>query len=122
MTVQYTDSQLVTGVRLTDVPRSGQTVSGYGGKVPTRYMLKYAGRWHRVYAMAYGNSASVYIVSGGQDLFLDTDTEHRVEKHRDHDAVVTCGNCGKSWCEACDPAPSALCHSCHGRGYSTAQV
>ena len=32
---------------------------------------------------------------------------------------VTCGNCGESWCEKCDPAPAALCHTCHGRGYST---
>lgn len=34
--------------------------------------------------------------------------------------VVTCGNCHNAWCEACDPAPAALCHTCHGRGYSTA--
>lgn len=32
---------------------------------------------------------------------------------------VTCGNCGKSWDESRDPAPSALCHWCHGRGEST---
>lgn len=42
--------------------------------------------------------------------------------HPDHGAKVTCGNCGQSWCEACDPAPSALCHYCHGRGYSTAPI
>lgn len=36
--------------------------------------------------------------------------------------IVTCGICGRSWCEQCDPAPSALCHWCHGRGYSTAPV
>jgi hypothetical protein len=78
MAVQYTDSQLVTDVRVTSVPRSGQTVSGYGGKVPTPYMLKYAGIWHRVYAMAYGNSASVYIIVKGEDFFLDTDTEYRL--------------------------------------------
>lgn len=35
-------------------------------------------------------------------------------------AVATCGGCGASWCGDCDPAPSALCHYCHGRGYSTA--
>jgi hypothetical protein len=80
MTVQRTDSQLVTDARVTDVPRSGQTVSGYGGKIPTRYMLKYAGIWRRVYAMAYGNSASVYIIVKGEDFFLDTDTEYRLEK------------------------------------------
>ncbi len=35
---------------------------------------------------------------------------------------VTCGNCGNSWCERCDPAPSAQCHTCTGRGYSTAPL
>lgn len=34
--------------------------------------------------------------------------------------VVTCGRCGKAWCERCDPAPSALCHYCNGRGSSLA--
>lgn len=37
-------------------------------------------------------------------------------------ARATCGNCGASWCSRCDPAPSALCHSCHGRGHSTAEI
>lgn len=36
--------------------------------------------------------------------------------------LVTCGNCGRSWCEREDPAPSALCHYCHGRGYSVAPI
>ncbi len=35
---------------------------------------------------------------------------------------VTCGNCGRSWDERQDPAPSALCHWCHGRGHSTAPL
>ena len=34
--------------------------------------------------------------------------------------VKTCGGCDNSWCEDCDPSPAALCHYCHGRGYSTA--
>lgn len=36
--------------------------------------------------------------------------------------VVTCGECGRSWCERCDPAPSALCHWCNGRGHSIAPM
>lgn len=43
--------------------------------------------------------------------------EDTCEQHR-----VTCGNCGKSWCELADPAPAALCHWCHGRGYSDAEL
>lgn len=34
--------------------------------------------------------------------------------------LVTCFACWYRWCEGCDPAPSALCHRCHGRGESTA--
>ena len=75
-TLIYTDHGAVTAHKTTDAPRSGQTVSGYGGKIPTRYMVKYAGRWHRVYAMQYGNSGSAYILKGGQVHHLDTDTEH----------------------------------------------
>lgn len=37
-------------------------------------------------------------------------------------AEVTCGKCSRSWCEKCDPAPSALCHWCNGRGYSKAAM
>lgn len=33
---------------------------------------------------------------------------------------VQCGHCGLQWCEHHDPAPSAMCHACHGRGYTTA--
>ncbi len=33
---------------------------------------------------------------------------------------ATCGRCNRSWCERCDPGPSALCPYCHGRGYSLA--
>ncbi len=35
-------------------------------------------------------------------------------------AVTTCGACGRSWCDACDPTPTAQCHYCHGRGYTIA--
>ena len=42
---------------------------------------------------------------------------HNHEKYR-----VTCGTCHNSWCEHCDPAPSALCPWCHGRGHSTASL
>lgn len=42
---------------------------------------------------------------------------------KDHSPdVVTCGNCNRSWCERCDPAPSAPCHWCHGRGKSKYRV
>lgn len=80
MTVQYTDTSLVTEVKATQQPTYGQTADGYGGKIPTRYMVRYAGRWRRIYAMAYGNSASLYVVVGGQDLHLDQTTDERLSR------------------------------------------
>lgn len=40
----------------------------------------------------------------------------------DKNEIVTCGNCDRKWCGACDPAPAALCHFCHGRGSSPAEL
>jgi hypothetical protein len=40
----------------------------------------------------------------------------------DKPEIATCGNCVRSWCARCDPAPSALCHYCHGRGFSLAPL
>lgn len=75
----YTDRTLVKAVKVEAAPRSGQTVSGYGGKIPTRYMVHYAGTWHRVYMMQYGNSGSPYILKGGIVHHLDNDTSHDLE-------------------------------------------
>lgn len=44
-----------------EAPRSGQTASGYGSKLPTRHMVHYQGRWRRVYAICYSNCATLYI-------------------------------------------------------------
>jgi len=34
--------------------------------------------------------------------------------------LAECGSCGLEWCAECDPAPSALCPACNGRGYAMA--
>lgn len=75
----YTNPALVSGMRETERPHSGQTVSGYGARIPTRYMLRYAGIWRRVYVMVYGNAGSAYVNVKGKTVFLDSDTEHRME-------------------------------------------
>ena len=36
----------------------------------------------------------------------------------EHSNWARCGNCNRSWCSDCDPAPGAHCHWCTGRGYS----
>ena len=42
-------------------PRLTLTASGYGARIPTPYMLKWLGRWRRVYAACFSNVASHYI-------------------------------------------------------------
>ena len=79
-----TDPTHVLDVKRTDAPRRGQTASGYGGRIPAPWMIRYVGddgraRWHRVYVMVYGNGGAAYITAnGGRTHHLDTDTEHRL--------------------------------------------
>ena len=56
----------------TETPRAGQTVTGYGAKLPTPYLVKWAGKWRRVYAACYGNAASHYIGKPGAWLAIVT--------------------------------------------------
>lgn len=37
------------------------TASGYGARIPTRYTVRYNGRWRRVYCICYGNSGTLFI-------------------------------------------------------------
>jgi hypothetical protein len=77
--IARTDPGMVAGVKVTPVPWHGRTITGYGGKLPTGYMIRYGTRWHRVYMWQYGNSGVPYIVRGGIDLVLDSDTQFRLE-------------------------------------------
>lgn len=47
--------------RETKAPRGGQTQTGYGPRIPTAYLVQWAGRWRRVYVANYGNAGSAYI-------------------------------------------------------------
>ena len=40
------------------------TASGYGKRIPTTRMVKFEGKWRRVYCMIYSNSGTCYIGSG----------------------------------------------------------
>lgn len=75
----HTDPEHVTDVKVTEIPASGHTSSGYGGRIPTQYMIKYLGRWRRVLTMVYGNSGSPYVNHGGQIAHLDIDTSYWLE-------------------------------------------
>lgn len=78
MSITYTNPKLVTEHKVTTAPFN-PSISGYGSKLPSRYMVRYDGRWHRVYSICYGNSGSPYIIKNGSRLFLDTDTEHDLQ-------------------------------------------
>ena len=80
MSVVYTDPALVTDTRQTDQPTYGRTASGYGGKLPTRHMIRYADRWRRVYVMIYSNSGTAYVIVNGSVKVLDTDTEYALQE------------------------------------------
>lgn len=37
------------------------TATGYGRKIPTRYMVQHRGKWRRVYCCVFSNSGTLYI-------------------------------------------------------------
>lgn len=78
-TLHHTHLDTIQDVRITEVPRSGQSVTGYGPKIPTRYMLRCQNVWRRVYVMNYGNAGSAYILIAGVTHFLDSETEELIE-------------------------------------------
>lgn len=80
MAVTYTNPTLVTDQRQTDQPSYGHNADGYGGKIPTRHMLRYAGRWRRVYVMCYSNSGTAYVIVKGAVTVLDAYTEYRLRE------------------------------------------
>ena len=87
--LKYTDPNRVKAVMLMADCPPNPYASGYGRRIPTQYAIDYLGkgmvkRHHRVYVMNYGNSGCAYINVGGNIVFLDSDTEHRLEKERDN--------------------------------------
>ena len=47
-----------------------QTASGYGNKLTTPYKVEHNGRLYRVYSVCWSNSGSLYILPGGERLYL----------------------------------------------------
>ena len=48
----------------------GQTASGYGRRLTTRYKIPHGGRLYRVYATCFSNVASFWIRSKGHKLHV----------------------------------------------------
>lgn len=42
-------------------PACAFTASGYGPRIPTRYMVQVDGKWRRVYCCIYSNSGTLFI-------------------------------------------------------------
>ena len=49
-----------------------ETRSGYGRKLRTEHMIKYNNRLHRVYCQIFSNAGSLYILSKGRRIYIDT--------------------------------------------------
>lgn len=46
------------------------TASGYGKRIPTRYMVLYLGKWRRVYYCIYSNAGTCYIGKLSDNLII----------------------------------------------------
>lgn len=57
------------------IPRLTWTASGYGERIPTEYMVKWCGRWRRVYCRVYchifSNVGTLYIGRGKERIIVD---------------------------------------------------
>lgn len=46
------------------------TASGYGSRIPTQYMIKFNGKWRRVYCRVFSNSGTCYIGKGENRMIV----------------------------------------------------
>ena len=60
----YIEKTDIIDVKTTVLPARGQTVSGYGDRLPTRFLIKLRqdNRWHRVSVSCYSNAGFVYVM------------------------------------------------------------
>ena len=84
-------------------------------------------RWMLVRAMEVRESSEPANYAWTDSGLEAADRVHDCQRTDDDGNLVeprktTCGNCERSWCDRCDPCPSALCPWCSGRGYSIAPV
>jgi len=57
-------------IKTTNPPKN-RSVSGYGSKLPTQYMVKWQSKWRRVYAICWSNVATFYIGQNGQKIIVN---------------------------------------------------
>ena len=73
MRIRVTHSELV--YKPLNWQRRGfqETRTGYGSKLHTYYMMKYAGRLRRIYCNCYSNSGVCFIFVHGERMTVDVD-------------------------------------------------
>ena len=47
------------------------TSTGYGRKIPTSHMVRWGGKWRRVYCCIYSNTGTCYILQGKDWITVD---------------------------------------------------
>lgn len=63
-------SDLPVMAKETEAPRH-HSATGYGRRIPTRYMLWYNGSWRRVYCYIFSNIGSLYIGKFADRILVD---------------------------------------------------
>jgi hypothetical protein len=60
----------------------GQSRSGYGGKIPTGWLVRLAStkREHRVYMMQWSNAGTAYVLVRGERLLLGSISEYELAR------------------------------------------
>ena len=57
-------------VKETECPCSNNK-TGYGDKIPTRYLVFIAKKWRRVYCRQYSNSGTCYVLINKERVIID---------------------------------------------------
>ena len=69
--MKYLDTSRITAAKLTEPPRYGRDVYGYGRKIPTGYMVRLDdNRWRRIYCICYSNIGTLYVVVNGEPQYI----------------------------------------------------
>jgi hypothetical protein len=78
-TIQYLAAERIVELQISEEPANAHAPNGYGGKLATSMLVKLDdNRWRRVYAMAYGNWFSAYVIVDGIDHFLSAEAEAKI--------------------------------------------
>lgn len=87
-TVQYLQRDEIIAARITEEPRYGRNVDGYGRKIPTRYQVQLTDkRWRRVFVCCYSNSGTAYVQTKACDFLCISLVENDIKTLADEDSA-----------------------------------